>query len=144
MSNDFFLAQAETIQILIFKQVQIINRHKTNECSCGMSWDHLTSVSSFYFLFHLKLFSKRFSCYLVQSAFIEHEQYAMGHRTSDWCFFASHQSNENVNFLKMYFMFENRWLWMNTPLSSIMMYYRDIPLWHICVIVVFFKSLLHP
>ena len=51
----FFLAQAETSQILIFKQVQIINRHKTNECSCGMSWDHLTSVSSFYF-FHLKLF----------------------------------------------------------------------------------------
>ena len=33
----FFLAQAETSQILIFKQVQIINRHKTNECSCGMS-----------------------------------------------------------------------------------------------------------
>ena len=32
---------------------------------------------------------------------------------------------------------------MNTPLSSIMMYYRDIPLWHICVIVVFFKLLTH-
>ena len=41
---------------------------------------------------------------LVRSVYIEHEQYAMGHRTSDWCFFASHQSNENVNFLKMYFI----------------------------------------